>query len=129
MPQTHWTKLYLQADRSLSTAPTAGALDYAFDPRDPAPMVGGAISSGEPVMQAGAFDQSAAALRSDVLVFAPQPLDDELEVTGPVSVQLWITSDVPDTDFTAKLIDVYPPNEDYPHGFEVTAHRVRNALV
>jgi putative CocE/NonD family hydrolase len=119
MPQTHWTKLYLQADRSLSTAPVAGsgALDYAFDPRDPAPTMGGAISSGEPVMQAGAFDQSAAALRSDVLVFATRPLDDELEVTGPVSVRLWISSDAPDTDFTAKLTDVYPPCEDYPYGF------------
>jgi uncharacterized protein len=119
LPQTRWSRLYLHADHSLSAAPTAGsgAVDYAFDPRDPAPTVGGAISSGEPVMHAGAFDQSNAASRSDVLVFMTPPLDDELEIAGPVTVQLWIASDAPDTDFTAKLIDVYPPSQDYPHGF------------
>jgi len=119
LPQTRWTSLYLHADRSLATAPAtgSGALDYAFDPRDPAPTVGGAISSGEPVMHAGAFDQSAAALRSDVLGFATPPLDHELEVTGPITVRLWVASDAPDTDFTAKLIDVYPPSADFPHGF------------
>jgi uncharacterized protein len=52
-----------------------------------------------------------------VLVFATPPLDRDLEVTGPVTVRLWIASDCLDTDFTAKLIDVYPPNEDYPEGF------------
>ena len=109
LPQTRWIRLYLHADGSLAAAPAAGsgAVDYAFDPHDPAPMVGGAISSGEPVMHAGAFDQSAAALRSDVLMFATAPLDRELEVTGPGTVRLWIASDAPDTDFTAKLIDVF----------------------
>jgi putative CocE/NonD family hydrolase len=94
-----------------------GAIDSAFDPRDPVPTAGGAISSGEPVMHAGAFDQSAAALRSDVLVFMTPPLDHELEVTGPITVRLWIASDAPDTDFTAKLIDACPPSADFPHGF------------
>jgi putative CocE/NonD family hydrolase len=120
LPQTRWTRFYLHADRSLSAAPAAaesGAIDYAFDPRDPAPTVGGAISSGEPVMQPGAFDQSASAHRSDVLVFATPPLDDELEIAGPITVRLWIACDAPDTDFTAKLIDVYPPSENYPYGF------------
>jgi len=119
LPQTRWTRLYLHADRSLSAAPEtgSGSLDYVFDPRDPLPTVGGAISSGEPVMHAGAFDQSAATHRSDVLVFETPPLDDELEVTGPVTLRLWIASDAPDTDFTAKLIDVYPPSADFPHGF------------
>jgi uncharacterized protein len=121
LPQTRWTRLYLQADRSLSAAAAAGsgAIDYAFDPRDPAPTLGGAISSGEPVMHAGGFDQSAAALRPDVLVFATPPFDHGLEVTGPITVRLWIASDAPDTDFTAKLIDVYPPNADFPHGFAI----------
>ncbi len=95
----------------------AGALDYVFDPRDPAPTRGGAISSGEPVMRAGAFDQSEAATRPDVLVFATPPLDDDLEIVGPVTAQLWIASDAPDTDFTARLIDLYPPSADYPDGF------------
>jgi uncharacterized protein len=51
-----------------------------------------------------------------VLVFQTGPLADALEVIGPVTVRLWASSDGPDTDFTAKLIDVYPPNPDYPEG-------------
>jgi putative CocE/NonD family hydrolase len=95
----------------------AGALDYVFDPRDPAPTRGGAISSGEPVMHAGAFDQSAVANRSDVLVFTTSPLDDDFEIVGPITAHLWIASDALDTDFTAKLIDLYPPSADDPAGF------------
>jgi putative CocE/NonD family hydrolase len=52
-----------------------------------------------------------------VLVFTTPPLDENLEIVGPVTLRLWIASDVPDTDFTAKLLDVYPPSTDYPHGF------------
>jgi putative CocE/NonD family hydrolase len=122
LPETRWTRLYLQPDRSIAAAPpTAGsaALDYAFDPRDPAPTRGGAISSGEPVMRAGAFDQNEVASRPDVLQFATPPLADEVAIVGPVSVELWIASDAPDTDFTAKLIDVHPPSADYPNGFAI----------
>ena len=55
--------------------------------------------------------------RDDVLVFQTEPLSEEIEVTGHPTVELWISSDAPDTDFVAKLIDVYPSSEDYPHGF------------
>ena len=80
-------------------------------------------------MHAGAYDQGGAGVfgarspdrplaeRPDVLSFATAPLEGEIEVTGPVTVRLWIASDAPDTDFTAKLIDVYPPSRDYPPGF------------
>ena len=119
LPETRWMRFYLHPDRGLGTEPPtgAGALDYVFDPRDPAPTRGGAISSGEPVMRAGAFDQSEAANRSDVLVFTTPPLADDVEIIGPVTARLWIASDAPDTDFTAKLIDLYPPSADYPNGF------------
>jgi uncharacterized protein len=120
LPQTRWTKFYLHPDRSLGpelSAPGTRPLEYESDPRDPVPTIGGSLSSGEPVMRAGAYDQSALAERPDVLVFSTPPLVRDLEVTGPVTVQLWIASDSPDTDFTAKLIDVHSPNEDYPLGF------------
>jgi putative CocE/NonD family hydrolase len=119
LPETRWTRFFLHPDRGLGTAPprAAGALDYVFDPRDPAPTRGGAISSGEPVMHAGAYDQTEAANRTDVLVFTTPPLDDDLEIIGPLAARLWIASDAPDTDFTAKLIDLYPPSPDYPAGF------------
>jgi hypothetical protein len=120
LPQTQWTKFYLHSDRSLGReTPHDGAkpLDYLSDPRNPVPTIGGALSSGEPVMRGGAYDQRKLAERADVLAFSTPPLARDLEVTGPITVRLWITSDSPDTDFTAKLIDVHPPNEDYPNGF------------
>jgi uncharacterized protein len=58
-------------------------------------------------------------MRSDVLVFETEPLEHDLEVTGPISVTLYVSSSAPDTDFTAKLIDVYPPSADYPQGYHL----------
>lgn len=52
-----------------------------------------------------------------MLVFQTAPLAEDLIVAGPVQIELWIDSDAPDTDFTAKLVDVYPPSADYPEGF------------
>jgi hypothetical protein len=120
LPETRWASLYLHRDRSLAAMPpeaAAAALNYAFDPHHPAPTLGGAISSGEPVMRAGAYDHAAMAERPDVLVFTTRPLEQDLEIVGPVTVRLWIASDAPDTDFTAKLLDVYPPSADYPNSF------------
>jgi putative CocE/NonD family hydrolase len=57
------------------------------------------------------------AARRDVLVFQTEPLANDLEVTGPITANLWIASTARDTDFTAKLIDVYPPSADWPDGF------------
>lgn len=57
--------------------------------------------------------------RPDVLPFETEPLPAPVEVTGPVTVHLWVASDAPDTDFTAKLVDVYPPSEDYPDGYQM----------
>ena len=57
--------------------------------------------------------------RPDVLVFQTEPLTTATEVTGRTKVHLWISSSAIDTDFTAKLIDVHPANEDYPEGFDM----------
>ncbi len=57
--------------------------------------------------------------RPDVLVFQTLPLEEDVEVTGRIVVKLWISSSAPDTDFTAKLLDIYPPNEDYPSGYHL----------
>jgi putative CocE/NonD family hydrolase len=94
------------------------------------PTIGGAIASGAPVMAAGGYDQREdqrffgcktpsrpLAERDDVLVFESDILNESVEIAGAVSAQLWISSDCPDTDFTVKLVDVYPPSIDYPEGF------------
>jgi predicted acyl esterase len=57
--------------------------------------------------------------RADVLVNQTEPLEEPVEVTGRVAVELSISSSAVDTDFTAKLVDVYPPNEDYPEGYDL----------
>src|SRR4029078_9002165 len=56
------------------------------------------------------------AQRTDVLVFQTPPREHEVERTGPVVAKLWVSSSAPDTDFTVKLIDVYPSSGDYPDG-------------
>ena len=57
--------------------------------------------------------------RPDVLVFQTEPLAADVEVTGAIEVNLWISSSAVDTDFTARLLDVYPPSEDYPDGYHL----------
>jgi putative CocE/NonD family hydrolase len=124
---------HLHGDGTLAqAAPASGAepLTYDFDPERPIPSIGGTITSGEPVMRGGAFDQREGprffgsrepyiplAARPDVLVFETAPLEEDMEVTGAIAAELWIASDRQDTDFTIKLIDVHPPNPDYPEGF------------
>jgi putative CocE/NonD family hydrolase len=54
-----------------------------------------------------------------VLVFQTEPLEDDIEVTGEIEVKLWASSSALDTDFTAKLIDVYPSSPDFPGGFDL----------
>jgi putative CocE/NonD family hydrolase len=131
LPGTRFTSYFLHEDGRLSPeAPAApGSTSYLFDPRDPVPTIGGNISSAGPLMSPGAFDQRCAprhfgckdalplSARNDVLVFETAPLPRDVEITGPIEVRLWVSTSAPDTDFTAKLIDVHPPNPDYPHGF------------
>ena len=133
LPDTRWTPFYLHRSGLLAPAvpeEASGFREYVYDPGAPVPTIGGTVTSGQPVMVGGAFDQREGprffgsrepyrplADRADVLVFETPPLDADLEVTGPVVLNLWVSSSAPDTDFTAKLIDVYPPSADYPSGF------------
>ena len=57
--------------------------------------------------------------RQDVLPFQTDPLLDDVEVTGPITAKLWVSSSAIDTDFTAKLLDIYPPSTDYPEGYHM----------
>ena len=133
LPGTETRPLYLHADGRLDPEPPKAAesrATYDFDPRDPVPTIGGALTSGQPVFEGGAFDQREDArffgcrspglpleARPDVLVFETPPLAEDLAVVGPIVVELWVSTDAPDTDFTVKLIDVHPPTPDDPRGF------------
>lgn len=114
--RTQERKYYLHARGRLSTTcPGAphSSLSYLYDPVEPTPTNGGAVTSGEPLMYGGAFNQGAA----PALSFQTDPLDVDTEVTGPIRIHLWVSSDCCDTDFTFKLLDVAPPNADYPDGY------------
>jgi putative CocE/NonD family hydrolase len=125
LARTQFTQYYLRGggkansrygDGRLSTdRPDAEPPDsFAYDPRTPVPSVGGPNWGPEiPGFASGAQDQSDVEMRQDVLVYTTPPLEKGIEVTGPLEVVLYVASDVPDTDFTAKLVDVYPDGSAY----------------
>ncbi|GCB45407.1 antibiotic hydrolase [Streptomyces sp. NL15-2K] len=144
-PESSYTsRFFLNADGSLTSERRAAGespesqeaaeapefLEYDHDPRDPVPTIGGQVTSGEPVMVGGAFDQRPddrtfslsrsrlpLASRPDVLTFETEPLEKDVVVAGPVVARLTVSSSAADTDFTVKLVDVHPPSADYPAGF------------
>ena len=85
---------------------------FQYDPADPVPTTGGVLSvqmmtaTAEEPLEAGAVDQRLLEARGDVLVYTSAELAEPLEVTGPVSVELFAESSCVDTDFTARLVDV-----------------------
>jgi uncharacterized protein len=127
------THYYLHADGTLAPSPPLPAepTRYSFDPRRPVPTLGGNVSSEGVLMARGAQDQRCRpdywmcedslplSARSDVVVFQTPPLERDVEVTGRLIVELWASSDGTDTDFTAKLVDVYPPSRDDPAGVDL----------
>jgi hypothetical protein len=81
------------------------SLTFTYDPKDPVPSVGGNYDLGA---KNGPLDQRPLKDRKDVLRFATAPLEEPVGVVGKIWVELHVSSDCPDTEFTAKLIDVYP---------------------
>ena len=116
LERTQYTPYYFHSKGSASTLKGDGTLSTAkpgnesfdrfiYNPDDPVPTLGGCNLVGCP---AGPRDQTKAENRKDVLVFTSQKLETDLEVTGPVKVVLYAVSSATDTDWTAKLVDVYP---------------------
>lgn len=81
---------------------------YRYNPLDPAPTRGGGLCCDPAFMASGAYDHRAIEARPDVLVYSTQPLGEDVEVTGPVTLTLYASTSAVDTDFTAKLLDVEP---------------------
>nr|WP_101830678.1 CocE/NonD family hydrolase [Frankia canadensis] len=118
LPDTTWTDFHLgsaghantaDGDGVLTTEPAAvaGHDTYLYDPRRPVPTAGGACLPTTPGF-CGPVDQRTVAGREDVLCFTGPVLEEPVEVTGPVSLTLFVSSSAVDTDFTAKLVDVFP---------------------
>ncbi len=116
---TQYRKLYLHSNgkanslrgdgqlRWNSPLPGSKADRYLYDPDNPVPSLGGNNCCGTPT-PAGPVDQRPIERRRDVLVYTSDFLAEEIEVTGPLKLVLFASSDSPDTDFVAKLVDVYP---------------------
>ena len=81
---------------------------FVYDPAHPVPTIGGPLCCRSDLIKPGPLDQKELELRKDVLVYTTAALAHDLEVTGPVTAELYVTSSAPDTDFTAKLVDVWP---------------------
>jgi len=119
LPGTEWRRYYLHSRGRANSAYGDGALStetpgaeppdsYLYNPLNPVQTMGGGLCCYANSVPGGAFDQAAVEHRGDVLVYSTPPLSEDLEVTGPVKLTLYASSSAPDTDFTAKLVDVEP---------------------
>jgi len=137
-PQIHYINYFLHSggkanslrgDGSLSTAPPKSEPPdaYAYDPANPVPTVGGPLCCAEERMEPGPRDQRSVENRDDVLIYSIGPLAEDLDVTGPVTMTLFVKSSSVDTDFTGKLVDVGPDGfaEDVAEG--ILRMRYRNS--
>jgi putative CocE/NonD family hydrolase len=121
LARTDYQKWYLHSNGAANSSLGFGSLSldlpgheptdkYLYDPANPVPTNGGNIL--RIGLNLGPCDQRRTEARDDILLYTSEPLESDLEVTGPLKVMLWASSDAEDTDFTAKLIDVYPDGKE-----------------
>ena len=139
LARTQWKPLYFKSgggaigargDGRLSWDKPTGASPpdrFRYDPDDPVPSLGGNNCCGTPT-PAGPMDQRPIEGRRDVLLYTSDVLQDEVEATGPVKVVLFAASDAVDTDFVAKLVDVYPDGSSYNMAEGILRARYRDSL-
>jgi hypothetical protein len=119
LARTNFTPYYLHSGGQANSLFGDGALsiqppgdespdEYAYNPAFPVPTRGGNTCCTPEIVPWGAYDQRPVESRNDMLVYTSEPLKEDMEVTGPVIVKLFASTDGRDTDFTAKLVDVAP---------------------
>lgn len=129
--------LYLASEGSANTmagdgvlTPTPPAIDrpdhFTYDPMDPVMSYGGNVCCQGNATRAGAFDQRVMENRRDILVYTSEPFPEGIEVSGPIVPTLYVSSDARDTDFTVKVIDVYPDGRAYNLDESIQRMRYRN---
>ncbi len=118
-PENKLTRYYLHSGGSANSVRGDGGLSvtppkketpdkFTYDPANPVPTIGGSLCCDAAHYEPGPRDQRPAESRNDVLVYSTKPLTEDMEVTGPVTLEVWASSSAVDTDFTAKLVDVSP---------------------
>ena len=137
LARTVYTDYYLHSGGKANTSAGDGTLgknkpddggtpdSYAFDPMNLVPTVGGSNLKPE---DSGPADQQEVKKREDVLVYSTPPLDSPIEITGPIKLALFALSDAPDTDFTGKLVDVFPDGKALILCEGILRARYRNGL-
>jgi len=126
--------LYLSSNGRANTAAGDGALTarapatdkpdrFSYDPMNPVPSHGGNVCCTGNAVTGGALDQRKMEERPDILVYSSEPLKQALEVSGPIDVTLYVSSDAKDTDVTVKLLDIYPDGRAY--NLDETIQRLR----
>jgi len=137
--RTQYTELYLHSDGKANSKRGNGTLswdkpvsnqpkdNYTYDPDAPVPSVGGNNCCGTPT-PAGPREQDAVESRNDVLVYTSEIIEEPVRIAGPVKVVLYASSDAVDTDFVAKLVDVYPDGTAYNMAEGILRARYRNGL-
>jgi putative CocE/NonD family hydrolase len=108
----------------MAASPGADQPDsFIYDPMNPVPSYGGNVCCTGNAVQGGAFDQRKMEARGDILVYTSEPLKEGIEVSGSMDATLYVSSDAKDTDFTVKVIDVYPDGTAY--NLDETIQRAR----
>jgi hypothetical protein len=119
LARAHHTRLYLHSAGNANSLIGDGVLStltpgkeppdhFVYNPAEPVPTRGGGLCCDNEHLASGAFDQRSIEARGDVLVYSTPEFREDFEVTGPISVELYASSSAVDTDFTAKLVDVWP---------------------
>ncbi len=124
------TPFYLRAGGELNIGPPDAERPdtFTYDPANPVPTHGGATLMA-PEFATGPVDQRSIESRPDVLSYTTPRLERDVEVTGPLHVELWACSSAPDTDFVARLVDVYPDGRAYNLTDGIIRARYRDGLV
>ena len=115
--------LYGDGTLTLTTPQTSNTDDFYYDPMNPVTSHGGNVCCTGNAIEEGAMDQRGMEARNDILVYTSDVLEEGIEVSGFIETTLYVSSDAKDTDFTIKLVDVYPDGTAY--NLDETIQRAR----
>lgn len=139
IPGTDSIRFYLDSDGGANTLlgdgtlrrgmPGNGPADhYTYDPSNPVPTLSSRTAGARGGIAQGSVDNRAVETRQDVLVYTSPPLDEGFEMTGPIEATIYVSTDVPDTDITVKLLDVYPDGRALNLSHGIARAKYRNSF-
>jgi putative CocE/NonD family hydrolase len=118
----------LNGNGVLRTGPASGPPDqYVYDPNNPNPSLSSRTAGARGGLPQGSVDNRPGEMRQDVLVYTSEPLAQGMEITGPVTATIYISTDVPDTDITVKVLDVYPDGKAHNLSEGIARAKYRNS--